>query len=212
MTNDTMIRRFVEHPKKRTFVTTITSLILLALGWPAVDEYSAINGRRKELEGNLTTALATSSKLQDYEALLEKQQASHSGISERVMTDDRVEHLRTEVVQLVRDAGCGMRRIRLSEPRERAWNKDDNVLNTRVVADKSKTTPFVLRTRQFAVSVTGPMQNVNRLLSELGHRNYLIHASGFTMQKSEESDDTVELELELLLIELAKAQPKPPSA
>lgn len=212
MTNESVIRRFVEHPKKRTFVITLTSVILLALGLPAVDEYSAINGRRKELERNLTTALETSSKLHDYEALLSRQQVSNQSISERVMTADRVEHLRTEVVQLVRDAGCGMRRIRLSEPRERAWSKDDNVLNARPVADKSKATPFVLRTRQFTVSVTGPVHNVHQLLAELSRKNYLIHATGFTMQKSDESDESVELELELLLIELTKAAPQPSSA
>lgn len=212
MTIQPAVRRFVEHPKKRIFVTTVTGLILLAFVWPAVDEYSAINGRRKELEDNLATALETSSKLHDYEALLTRQQSLNEDITNRVMTEQRVEQLRTEIVQLVRDAGCGLRRIRLGEPRERTWAKDDNVLQTRTVADKSKATPFVLRTRQFGVSVTGPMANVSQLLAELNRRTYLMHAAGFTMQKSDESDETVELELELLLIELARPTPKAPAA
>src|ERR1044071_903385 len=107
---ETVLRRFVVHPKRRVLVTTVTSVILLAFGWSAVDEYSAVNDRREKLESNLAKTLAAAANLEEFKTKLNKLRESSANLEKRVMTAERVDQFRGELAQLVRDSGCIMRR------------------------------------------------------------------------------------------------------
>ncbi len=209
---ESIVRRLLAHPQRKWIVITITCLVGLAVTWPAVDDYTAARNRRAELASELESTLASTAQLAKFEQNVKSQLDTVADLEARVMTEERVQQFRSELVQLARVSNCRMRRIRVGEPREREWYKNDNPLALRPVSDKSEKTPFVLRTRQFNVSVTGSLAGVTQMLTELGKKNFLMHASGLTLQKSEEDTDNVVLDLEMLLIELARPERKKPSA
>jgi hypothetical protein len=125
------------------------------------------------------------------------------------LDEQRSERFRGEIIQLVRQSGCRMTRNSLGAPREREWYKNDSFLALRPASEKkADRTPFLLRTRNYNVTLSGTMANVAQLLAELSRKDYLLHAAGFSMQKADD-ENTVVLELELILIELAR--PTPPA-
>jgi hypothetical protein len=125
------------------------------------------------------------------------------------MNDERIHQFRNELVALARECGCGLRRIRLGEPRQREWFRDDHPLALRPTGQKLERTPFMLRNRTLSLSVTGSLANVVRLLEALGRQERLVHCSSMVMQRSEEDTELVVLELELELFELARSEPAP---
>lgn len=128
------------------------------------------------------------------------------------MTAEQAQLFRDELIQLADRCKCSIRSSKLApETREREWYQEDTVLNAvKPVADKAQKTPFVLRTRQLSLSVDGTNAQVAQLLMELSKKQHLMHATKFRMEKSDEDHDRIGLELEMILIELAKAPPKKP--
>ncbi|MBM3999571.1 MAG: hypothetical protein FJ297_08555 [Planctomycetes bacterium] len=209
---ESILRSVIDHPHRKWIVITTTCLFGLAVTWPAVDDYTAARQRRAELAVELEQTAASTAQLAQFEKDVKSKMANVAAMESRIMTEERVQQFRNELVQLARVHNCRMRRMRVGEPREREWYKDDHPLALRPVSDKAEKTPFVLRTRQFSVSVSGTLAGVSGLLADLAKKNQLTHAAGLKLQKSEEEGDHVVLDLEMLLIELAKPEPKKASA
>jgi len=211
---ETILRRLLDHPRRKWIVITITGLIMLTLTWPAVDDYTAAKARRAELAQSLSSTRASISSLSRLESKLREQLTSVAQLEARVMNAEQSQKFREDFVELVRQCGCVMGSNRLSpDTREREWYKEDNALNNvKPVSTKAEKTPFVLRTRQFSVSVEGTHAQMFQLLEELGKKQHLIHATRFHLEKTDEDQDKVGLELDMILIELAKAAPKPAAA
>jgi len=211
---ETILRRLVDHPRRQWIVITITCLTLLAVTWPAVDDYSAAKTHRAELTRTLESTRASVEGLSRLESKLREQLTSVATLEAHVMTAEQSQLFREQFVELVRQCGCAMVGNRLSpETREREWYKEDRALSTvKPVSTKAEKTPFVLRTRQLSVSVEGSDTQIFKLLEELSKKGHLIHTSRFQMKKRDEDQEKVGLDLDMILIELAKAPPKPAAA
>jgi len=75
-------------------------------------------------------------------------------------------------------------------------------LEMRARPDTDKKTPFRLRTQPLSLAITGNLNDVNEFLARLSRQERLIHTGGFSLRKSTEDKNLVELELDLLLFDL----------
>jgi hypothetical protein len=204
---ETVLRRLLKHPRRNWIVITVTCFVLLAVTWPVVDDYTAARDRRRQLEAALASDRQAIAQMTKMEARVQEQMAETAKLAGRVMDEERSERFRGEIVQLVRQSGCRLTRNTLGPAREREWHKNDNFLAVRPVSNKKDQTPFVLRTRQYSLTITGTMGNIVQLLADLSEKDYLIHAAGFTMRQADDEVNSVVLEMELILIELARPVP-----
>lgn len=200
------VRTLLCHPHRRWAVIIGTCLTAVVTVLPAVDEYSATCQRVEELRQQLQQALDAANRLADLERQLTQWKAVLAEHESRAMTDDRVSQFRNDLVSLARRCGCQLRRVRVDEPREREWTQGDDPLAARPVSDRADKTPFVLRSRRFSVSVTGKLSGITEFLADLSQQRLLVHSSAMTLQKSNEDEEFVVLELELMMFELTRSK------
>ncbi len=208
---ETVLRNLLEHPRRKWFVIIATCLVAVVAVLPAVDDYKAIAQKKVELTKRLERAQETAARLTALQGRMQHVERRVAELERRSMNDQRILQFRNELVGLVRECGCGLRRIRVGEPRQREWFKDDNPLALRPTGEKLERTPFLLRTRSLSLSVTGSLANLARLLEAICRQDRLVHCTSFVLQRSDEDNELVVMEMELELFELARST-SPPSA
>jgi len=204
---ETFLRRIALHPKRVWIVISLTLVIALVFTWPAVDSYSAARDHRAKLESDLREGEAQAGRVDLYQKQAEKKLSQLKELEAKALSPAEIEKLRNQLVVMVKESRCKLRRVRLGDPSLRTWYDEDNPLETRARPDSDKKTPFRLRTHPLNVAITGNLNDVNDFLARLSQQDRLIHTGGFNLRKSTEDKNLVELEMDLLLFDLVLAEP-----
>lgn len=202
-----LLWRLVEHRKRRWIVIIVTAAISLLLVLPAVDNYSAEGSRFKILQADLARTQASVDQIGRYEKSLEEREAQLAQLDGQVFNPDAVEAYRNELVTLVRDMGCQMRRIRVGDPTlqmEFASRPGDG----KDKEAKKNPASYDVYGQPLSLQVTGSLPRVIELLKRIHAREGLIQTQFFSLKKSEESPELTNLDLDLLLIDLRIARGK----
>ena len=109
---------------------------------------------------------------------------------------------------MVKDSHCKLRRVRLGDASLRPWYDEDGPLEMRARPESDKKSPFRLKTQPLNLAVTGNLTDVSDFLSRLSEQEQMIHTSGFLLRRSTEDKNLVELEIDLLLFDLAPLEAK----
>ena len=205
---ESYLRAVLEHPKRVWIITIVSLAILLVFAWPAVDTYSAAVSQRTSLLAKLEESEEISGRLAMYAEQLAKKQAQAQTLEAKLLTPAEIEALRNKLVTVIRDAGCTARKIRLSDPISRVWYDDDNPLESRNRNEQDKKSPYKLKTQQLALAITGTLPNVHELLTRLSEFDKFLHTGGFQLKKSVEDGNIVELDIDLIMFDLIKAEVK----
>ena len=204
---ETFLRRVLEHPKRVWIVISLTLVIGLVFTWPAVDSYSAARDHRAKLESDLLEGEAQAGRVDLYQKQAEKKLSQLKKLEERALSPAQIEKLRNQLVVMVKDSRCKLRRVRLGDASLRPWYDEDDPLESRARSDSDKKTPFRLRTQPLNLAITGNLTDVNEFLAKLSQEDRLIHTGGFHLRKSMEDKNLVELEMDLLLFDLVLPEP-----
>lgn len=205
---ETFIRRVLAHPKRVWIVIALTLGIGLLFTWPAVDSYSAAKDHRTKLEGELQEGEALAGKVELYQKQAEKKQALLRELEAKALPPVEVDALRNQLVAMVKDSHCKLRRVRLGDASLRQWYDDDNPLEARTRPDSDKKSQFRLKTQPLHLAVTGNLTDVSDFLARLSQEERLIHTGRFQLRRSTEDKNLVELEIDLLLFDLAPVEAK----
>ena len=208
MTVETILRLLIEHPKRVWIVTLLTMLVGLVFTWPAVDNYCAASSKYAELRAEVAQGQERGGKIGLYKEQAEKKLAESKALEAKALTAEETEDLRNRLTTMVKDAGCKMRRIKLGDALTRTWFEEDNPLDTRSRADSDKKSPFKLKSQPLLLSIAGPLDKVNDFLARLGQEDKLIHTGSLMLKRSTEDQAQVELDLELFLFDLVRAEAK----
>ena len=205
---ETLLRRVLAHPKRVWIVIFITLGIGLLFTWPAVDSYSATKEHRAKLESELQEGEALAGKVELYQKQAEKKQAQLRELEAKALSPAEIEELRNQLVVMVKDSHCKLRRVRLGDASLRQWFDEDSPLESRVRPDSDKKSPFRLKTQLLNLAVTGNLNDVSEFLAKLSQQERLIHTGEFKLRKSTEDKNQVELEMDLLLFDLVPLEAK----
>ena len=196
------LRRFIEYEQRKLAVIILTVLTGLVAVWPAADEYMAARERRLEAESKIAEAEEEIAKLPRYTELLERKTKELQQLSTQTVSNENAQSLRGELVGMVRQSGCKMRRIRLGEPQSRIWRPDDDPIRGSASSDESG---FLLVKRSLALSVTGPMANIHQLLSRVHAIEKLAHCNKVAIKRQQGTGSEAAMEIEVVLFDLEKA-------
>ncbi|MBC7854973.1 MAG: hypothetical protein IAF94_16195 [Pirellulaceae bacterium] len=205
---ETFIRHVLAHPKRVWIVIALTLGIGLLFTWPAVDSYSAAKDHRAKLESELQEGEALAGKVELYQKQAEKKLALLRELEAKALPPAEIEALRNQLVAMVKDSHCKLRRVRLGDASLRTWFDEDNPLEMRARPDSDKKSPFRLKTQPLNLAVTGNLTDVSDFLTRLSQQERLIHTGGFQLRRSDTDKNLVELEIDLLLFDLAPMEAK----
>ena len=203
-TVETLLRRFVEHPKRGWIVIILTCALGLLIVWPIVDEYRVLSDDCAQLEISIVQAQHEAETVETVRATANKRAAELSELRKQTLVVQDIHEFSSRLVELTRAAGCQLRRVDLGEVQKRKWNENDHPL---VPVPSSKTeTPYELRTQRVVLSVSGPMDRVQALLGEFRSVNKLVHTQGIQIKPADEQRREVNLDLELQFFDLKRTK------
>jgi hypothetical protein len=199
-----LLWRFLEYRKRKQAVIIVTILTGLVAVWPAADEYIAARSRYSDARSDLEETERQLNNLPKFTQLFEKRRSELEKLEKQSLDPDAAQALRGTLLQLIRETGCTMRYVRLSDPVRRDWLENDDPLGIKSLTERGGETPFQLVTRQMSVSISGPMANLNKFLERLNGIERLIHTNSISLQRSGQRTTTTALDMEILLFELAR--------
>ena len=200
-----LLYQLINHHARWWIVITGTGMIGLVLLWPAVDDYLAVKSVQDELNESLAKMKQGVDRLDHFANLVSQKKSALELLEAKAQSDKTVGQFRNRVVQLVRQSGCKMRRVRLGPPSWRRWRETDDPFTWKSVADAGAETQFDLRTQLLSISLTGSVKQISNFLTKIHQLDSFIHTMNLSLQRSHEGGKSAVLELDLLLLNLTMA-------
>lgn len=203
--NESPIRKFCESPHRKLIVVIVTTLFGLLVLIPLVDDYFDKKESHSSLSENLESARLTESQLPEVEQQVGKILEKLDALESRAISNQNTSEYRSKIVELVRGAGCQVRRFDVSNPIRRPWMKNDNPLEVAVPkGGKHKKTPFAIERRNVILLVDGSMQSLRDLLGQLHKDESLAYLNRLELRSASRGSDQVTMEIELWLFALGR--------
>ena len=200
---DSLLDRVITHPKRGWIVTTVTMVSGALFLLPAVESFNAVRSKRDDLKAELTDAQQQVSRLPVWKQHLDDKRETATQLEAKAFDGSRDGKFRSQIVELVRQSGCTMRRIHLGDDRYREWlGTGDDPLEDRPPSRAKGETPYYLETQQLTVSVEGNLTSAQQLLSQVLATDRLMHAASVSIRHADSGFGNVSLDLELLLFNL----------
>lgn len=209
-TVEMMLRGLVEHPRRGLFVIILTCLLALLTLWPLVDEYFVVVSDCERLQQAIVDAELEIRSIDEMRKLGQAQATRLQQLRERTLGEQDVHGFSSRLVEITRGAGCQLRRVDLGQVQKRKWLEGDDPLRPLAATAGAKETPFELCTQRVGLSISGPLERVQALLSELHALDKLAHTQNIQLKPNSDRSE-VNLDLELLFFDLRRTQ-KPPKA
>lgn len=201
---ESALQQFLTYPHRQKAVIIVTLLTGLVVVWPAVDGYIEARTLKKEARTKLEETNAEIAKLPRHAELFKKKQEELGALQRRTVTEDSAQRLRNDLVQLVRQSGCTMRRIRLGDATRRDWMENDSPVTGADLVDPGRETPFQLVSRQLSLSITGQMPKLHGFLAELHKIDKTMHTRTISLQRAGRNKGTATLDLDMVLFDFEK--------
>ena len=136
-----LLRRLVQHERRKTIVIVVTILTGLLVVLPAADEYNAARGRVNAAKGQLLEIRSQANDLPHFQKLFQVKAADLKQLESQAVSESVAERLQNELVEMVRQSGCTMRLIRPGDPLRRDWTTKDHAVRSLNVTDRGENTP-----------------------------------------------------------------------
>lgn len=200
---DDLIVKFCEDRRSWLVVIAGTLILLLVFLLPEVDEYAAVCNEQTEVAEKLASAEHSAAMLETFE----KRHAEQAGVVAqqvaRTLTGANEADYRNDIVKLVRETGCQLRRLNISAPSAREWGQQDNPLE-KTYNKQLKPTGFQLERRQVSLTLAGPSPSVRRLVERFEQQDKQVYVQGIELKPDAGDGRRVELNLELWYFTLTR--------
>lgn len=206
------VRRVLDHPKRRTIVIIVTCVAAVLVLLPAVDNYTASQRKIQDLRNSLQDAQDKIAQADARQVEADERERELNELEAQAFNETTVAEYRKWLVDTARELKCQVKRVDLGQAAPRKWNSQDDPLEVKKV-DKPK---WLLRTQVLSVTVTGPMEDVRKLMSVLRQGERLMHPQRLVLRPEKGSAPTdgslrrtdVALELELVLFDVQTYRPE----
>ncbi|MEM9185561.1 MAG: hypothetical protein AAGB00_03605 [Planctomycetota bacterium] len=202
MNTPAVVDRFCESRHRWLIVTGATFLASLVTILPQADQYLTLRADEDEKTEELDEARQTAQMLAGLRDRVVETTSELEALERRTLPEEAVSDFRNQLVEMVRESGCQVRRIGVGGVRVRQWREND-----RPLAEPSEKagpdTPFQLETRAVSLSVTGSMTEVRELLGKIESNGMMNHAKGLDLRPAGRGG-RVQMELELWCFALTR--------
>lgn len=200
---DDIIVKFCEDRRSWLVVIAGTLTLGLVLVLPQVDEYVAVCVEQADLAEKLAAAKQSAEQLPGFEIRRAEQVEVIAERLRRTLNEQNEPDFRNDLVMMVRESGCQLRRLNVGTAVSRDWGEGDDPLET-TFDKKLAATGFKLERRQVSLSLVGPSSNVRRLIEQLEQQDKQGHVQSLDLKPDRGDGRRAELSLELLYFTLAR--------
>ncbi len=184
------------------FVAAGTLLAGLLFVMPSVDQYNALRGEDAELEQQLATSSHTAEVVKLYETQLAALSGQLNNLRDQTLREEVTADFRNNLVKLVRDSGCQLRRLNVSGAQARPWHVGDHPITP--PEKPGDPTPFMLETRVVSLSLNGSLARVEELLEKVQTTQQFVYAKTINVQPESRNPKQVDLNIELWFFALQR--------
>ena len=202
--NESLLRTFCESRHRKLIVAIVTTLAGLVVLVPLVDDYFDKRESRRTLMDDLDRARETEKTLPAFEKGVAELEERVSQLEGRTVSDESVSLYRTNLLEMVRKAGCQMRRLEVGASAHRPWLQVDDPLQPTAPSPTAKQTPFLLERRSINLSVDGEMTSIHNLLEQLEQDKTIAYPRRIQLHSTGGRGASATLELELWLFALSR--------
>jgi len=200
-----LIDRFCDSPRRWLIVTAVTFVVAIATLLPQVDQYLAVRADEDEQSEKLAKAGIIAEELPRFRERVAETTAKLEALEGRTLPAERQASFRNQVVNVIRESGCQMRRINVGADRTRSWREDDHPL-AEGKQSKGKETSFNLETRAVVLSVTGNMTEIRQLLTRMESLGMLMHARTLDVRPTSRGAGAIQMDIELWCFALSRTK------
>ncbi|MCH7750746.1 MAG: hypothetical protein IH898_01120 [Planctomycetes bacterium] len=202
--NESLLRKFCESRHRKLIVAIVTTLFGLAVLWPFTDDYFDKRESRRTLMDDLDRARQTEKFLPAFEQRVVELEEKVSLLEGRTVSAESVSQYRTNLLEIIRKAGCQMRRLEVGTPTRRPWMRDDDPLQSTAALGVTDKTPFQLERRNIKLSINGEMTSIHNLLDQLEKDKTIAYPHRLQLHSTGGRSTSATLELELWLFALVR--------
>jgi hypothetical protein len=202
--NESLLRAFCESNHRQLIVAIVTTLAGLVVLVPLVDDYFDKRESRRTLREDLDRARETELTLPAFEKRVAELEATAQQLEDRTVSDALVSQYRTNLMEMVRQAGCQVRRLEVGGSAHRPWLEEDNPLQATAPTPTANKTPFQLERRSLNLSVDGEMATIHNLLEQLEQDKTIAYPRRVQLHSAGGRGASATLELELWLFALIR--------
>ncbi len=202
--NESLLRNFCESRHRKLIVTIVTTLFGLAILCPLTDDYYDKRESCRTLMDNLDRARQTVKFLPAFEQRVVELEDKVSLLEGRTVSAESVSQYRTTLLEIIRKAGCQMRRLEVGTPTRRPWMRNDDPLQSTAALGVTEKTPFQLERRNINLSIDGEMTSIHNLLDQLEKDKTIAYPHRLQLHSTGGRSTSATLELELWLFALVR--------
>ena len=202
--NESLLRNFCESRHRKLIVAIVTTLFGLAVLWPLTDDYFDERESRRALMDGLDRARQKEKILPAFEQRVAELEEKVSLLEGRTVSAESVSQYRTTLLEIIREAGCQMRRLEVGTPTRRPWMRNDDPLQSTAALGVTDKTPFQLERRNIKLSINGEMTSIHNLLDQLEKDKTIAYPHRLQLHSTGGRSTSATLELELWLFALVR--------
>ncbi len=199
----TSLRKLCESQHRKLIVTIVTTVFGLLVLIPLVDDYFDKKESHRRLTDELAESRQTAQNLPEFERRVAQVANDLAVVESRSVSEGSLSDYRSTLVEMVRNAGCQVRKITVGSPTVRPWSEDDDPLVwAKGAKTKKRPTPFVLERRNIVLLVDGPNESVHDFIKKLHQDKTFTYPRRIDLRSSSTTGESVALELELWVFAL----------
>jgi recombinational DNA repair ATPase RecF len=190
--------------ERRVWLFVIAGTLLLGLLFimPGVDQYNALSQQREDLVIRRVVAEQTAEQVKTYDQQLAQIAVELETLRGQTLREEATTEFRNQLVKLVRESGCQLRRLNVSPAQSRNWHTKDHPISK--LADHGQATPYALETRMVSLSLHGPLVRVRELLDKVQATGLFAFAKSIDVKPEPKNPQQVDLNIELWFFALQR--------
>lgn len=170
---------------------------IVAIGLPWVDEYLQ---RRRDVQELVTLKEdLEQSTLRDkrLSQIATQLVTSLETMQKRSIEESEAAEIRDILTELVRKSGARLRHIDARTGMKRPWGISDDDVHKTTAPDFGQESNFVLTTVTIELKAAGPIDAINKIVSEIASQGWLISTTALAIVPADDKSTNVSLEIRL---------------
>lgn len=185
---------------KRVAAGIVVAIPFSASCW--VDYYS-LRERADELQLATTLVSTVSSRTPELERKLDVSQRQLLDLRDQLVPENKFDAFRDDLVSIVRESGCQLRRIGIGQSSTRTWHEDDSPLTPAEQNDETQTA-FEFHSTPITLSVVGDMTATLSCIRKIQDKQVFQHVRRLSVSPDGPKSQLVSVGLEILVFDFGQ--------
>lgn len=185
-------------------IASLSAVVFIAVPW--VDEYSDLQrgaAEMDDLEGKLIQSRQRRDAIAKIETKLDRELGD---FQKRNVTDQTIEAVRENLIEMVRTSGARLRRLEISDDEPRTWAQENDDARREVTPLYAQDSGFLLHAHVIELHADGSLAAIEDVFKKINLRRWLFHTRSMNLSPAVADGSVINLELRMVVHGLSPNQ------